>query len=333
MTKKASKSLSFVQALAALGADAKPGAAAFRALSDLDDKHIAELQTQWPELSADRRAYIAEGLRELAEEDIEVDFRNIFRFTLGDSDERVRLSAVEGLFEDDHPGLIPPLTALLGNDPSQTVRAAAAESLGRFIYEAEMERISPARRDQVYAALMGALLTTPEDSIIHRRALEALAYVSNEEVDLQIRDAYASKDDLLRLSAIVAMGRSSNRAYTDIVRSELHSISPAIRREAARACGELEAEDAVPDLGQLIDDPSEGVREAALEALAMIGGSEAKRVLEQAAASDDEELAEQAEAALEEFEFWHGELDFSLGMFDEEIQKPTRLISRRDHES
>jgi HEAT repeat protein len=160
---------------------------------------------------------------------------------------------------------------------------------------------------------------------VHRRALESLAYVTNEEVDLQIRDAFNSQNDLLRLSAIVAMGRSNNRAYLDLVRAELHSVSPAVRREAVRACGELEDEEAVGDLAELLEDPDQGVQLAVLDALAAIGGKEARQLLEAAVGSDDTALAEHAELALEEFEFWHGEIDFSLALFDEDELKPARL--------
>jgi len=327
MSKRTPQPISFQRALQALVTESEPGQESLMALSDLEGERLTAWQEAWRTLSADRRAALAERLRELAEEDIEADFRPLFRVGLSDPDERVRLAAVEGLYEDEHPSLIPLLIGLLRDDPSLTVRAAAAESLGRFVYFGEMDRLNNERRSQVYAALMRALLTSPEDSIVHRRALEALAYVSNEEVDLQIRDAYHSQNDLLRLSAIVAMGRSSNRAYCEIVRSELHSISPAVRRRAAEASGELEDEEAVPHLAQLLDDPDEEVRFAALDALAQIGGEEARRLLHAAADSDDDALAEYAEQALEEFEFWHGEMDFPMAIFDEEDLRP-RPIKR-----
>lgn len=322
---KRSKSFTFAQAIEALQTTAHPSAAALRAFTDLDAEQLDVWKQVWQALPDERRAQLMEQLREVAEEDIEADFRSLFRIGLSDPDERVRLASVEGLFEDEHPSLITPLIAMLREDPSPTVRAAAAESLGRFVYAGELDRLSDARRSQVYAALMRALLTSPTGSLLHRRALESLAYVSNEEVDLQIRDAYYSDNDLLRLSAVIAMGRSNNRDYCAIVRSELHSVSPAVRREAAIASGELEDEEAVPDLAKLLEDPVESVRFAALDALALIGGEQAKQVLTAAADSDDVVLAEYAEQALEEFEFWHGEMDFPLALFDEEDQKPKTI--------
>lgn len=325
--KKSSKSLALKDALAAMSAgDAPLDENVLRAFSDLSGEQLKAWAHAWQPLAGERRIAIMEQLRDFAEEDFEQDFNALYRVGLLDPEERVRLAAIEGLFEEEHHSLINPLIAVLQNDPAEFVRAAAAQSLGRFVLLGEKDGMTAPRKEQVYAALMRALLTEPASSTVHRRALESLAYVTNEEIDLQIRDAFNAQDDLLRLSAIVAMGRSSNRAYADLVRSELHSLSPAVRREAARASGNLEDEDAVPALAQLLDDPDPSVRFVALDALAEIGGKDAKRLIEAAAESDDEEFAMHAEEALEEMEFWHGELDFSLALFDEDDQKPTRVI-------
>lgn len=299
---------------------------ALRAFSDLSGEKLEAWSHAWQQLAGARRIAIMEQLRDFAEEDFEQDFNALYRAGLTDVEERVRLAALDGLFEDEHPSLIAPLIALLKDDPSEPVRAAAAESLGRFVLLGESDGMTQPRRDQVYAALMRALLIEPAGALVHRRALESLAYVTNEEMDFQIRAAFNAPDDLLRLSAIVAMGHSNNRAYKDMVRSELHSLSPAVRREAARASGSLEDEDAVPDLAQLLDDGDESVRFVTLDALAEIGGKDAKRLLEAATNSEDEEFAAHAAEALEELDFWHGEIDFSLALFDEKEQKPTHII-------
>ena len=332
MTKKTSKELPFPDALAALSQKGVPGNAALRALSDLDGEKLTAWRDAWNALPANRRVALTEHLRDLADEDIEVEFRPLFRHGLNDADERVRLASIEGLVEDELPSLIDPLIGLLRDDPSETVRAAAAESLGRFVQAGELQKINQTRRDQVYAALMRALLLTASmpESLVHRRALESLAFVNNEEMDLQIRDAFNADNDLLHLSAIVAMGHSHNRAYRDMLRPELRSLSPAVRRVAATAIGALEVEESVPELALLLEDPSLDVRFAALDALAEIGGKDARDLVEAASQSDEEEFAEHAVLALEELDFFHGDIDFSLALFDEDEQKPTKIIKPKD---
>ena len=329
MTKKTSKELPFPDALATLSQKGMPSDTALRALSDLDGEKLATWRDAWNALPANRRVALTERLRDLADEDIEVEFRPLFRQGLNDVDERVRLASIEGLYEDELPSLIDLLIGLLRNDRSEVVRGAAAKSLGRFAQAAELEKINQTRRDQVYAALMRALLLTASapESLVHRRALESLAFVNNEEMDLQIRDAFNADNDLLHLSAIVAMGHSHNRVYRDLLRGELRSLSPAVRRETATAIGALEVEEALPDLALLLEDPSLEVRFAALDALAEIGGKDARDLVEAASQSDEEELAEHAALALEELDFWHGDIDFSLALFDEDEQKPTKIIT------
>jgi HEAT repeat protein len=314
MTKKKA---TFEDALAALGGTAAPTGRVLRGLNGLDSEQLAELQSVWPLLNAARRAYVAEKLREMADEDIELDFLPIFQFTLSDVEEAVRLSSIEGLWEDETPSLIDPLVVLLRSDPSPLVRAACATALGRFMYLGEVERISRYRRDQVYSALMGALLGAAPGSVIYQHALESLAYVSNEQIEQLIRDAYASDNQALRVTAVLAMGRSSDRRYGGLVRSELHNVLPAMRAVAARACGELEQAEAVPDLGRLVDDSDTEVTVAAIEALGQIEGDESKHILENAANSSNEEVAEIAEIALAEHEFMYGDIKFSTSLFDE----------------
>src|SRR5437016_6149461 len=107
------KSHPFEDALSALGSSTTPSARVLRGLNNLDPDQLAELQSAWPRLNENRRAYILDKLREMAEGDIELDFTPIFYFTLSDIEEAVRLSSVEGLWEDENPRLIDPLVVLL----------------------------------------------------------------------------------------------------------------------------------------------------------------------------------------------------------------------------
>lgn len=305
------------QALEALSSDTPIATHTLRALDRLNDRALQRLQAVWPTLEDDRRAYIATKLCAMSRVDFRLDFAPIFRFMLSDIDSRVRLSAVNGLSEDETPDLIDIFVVMLRSDPSDRVRAAAATALGRFMYQSVMDKLSKRRHDQVYSALMGALISSPEKSRTRRAALRALACVSNDEVDLRIRDAYASEHLPLRISAVFSMGRSNDRRYQHVVLSELTSVTPAMRREAARAAGALELSEAVPALKRLIDDPVADVRRVAIRALGQIGDDESRQALEAAFRSNDPEIADAAEEALAEYAFLHGDLKFSMGLFGE----------------
>jgi HEAT repeat protein len=73
------------------------------------------------------------------------------------------------------------------------------------------------------------------------------------------------------------MGRSADIRWRGPVRVELRNPSSAIRAEAARACGELEAGAALHDLLDLLFDEDRQVRLAAIFALGRIGGREPRK--------------------------------------------------------
>jgi HEAT repeat protein len=81
---------------------------------------------------------------------------------------------------------------------------------------------------------------------------------------------------------------------------ELASEDPEVRYEAATACGELGAEEAIDDLIRLTSDTDRDVQNAAIVALGRIGGTIATNVLRRLAQSPDPFVREAAEEALTE---------------------------------
>jgi HEAT repeat protein len=170
-----------------------------------------------------------------------------------------------------------------------------------------------------YAALLEALQTRGEHTEVRRRALESLAYVCNETVVAAIREAYDSSSEKFRISAVFAMGQSADARWDQEVRRELFSTNPEMRYEAARACGELQLSEAVGMLEELTEDTDAEVQQAAIWALGQVGGERAREILEHYCQEGDEALRSTAEAALEEFEFLHGDLE---DLFAEVIEEP-----------
>jgi hypothetical protein len=86
----------------------------------------------WLGIVPARKLRIIDRLVDLAEDNIELSFDDIFRFCLDDRDDVVRARAVDGLWESEDPALIRPFVRLLMNDPSPSVQASAALALGKF---------------------------------------------------------------------------------------------------------------------------------------------------------------------------------------------------------
>ncbi|HDN80979.1 MAG: hypothetical protein DRI61_09055 [Chloroflexi bacterium] len=288
-------------------------------LSGLSRAEAEAFKNIWCTLAVEERRRIISSLVEVGERDCGLDFSYLFRLCLEDEDEEVRLQALEGLWEDEDPGLIVPLVKLLRNDASSRVRAAAAASLGRFMLKAEMEKLDQYYIRLMYETLLEVAEREGEELEVRRRAIEALAYSGDERVARLIEMAYNHPDEKMRVSAIFAMGRNAHPRWRSILLNELENPDAAIRYEAARACGEMEVKEAVAVLSKLTQDPDFEVREAAVWALGNIGGREAKRILYGLLDGDDDAIKEAVEEALEVLEFLSNPLGFTLfEEFDED---------------
>ena len=96
------------------------------------------------------------------------------------------------------------------------------------------------------------------------------------------------------------MGQNCDSVWLPILLKELHSPHPELRFEAAKACAELEAEEAVPHLIELTRDSDVQIQISTIETLGQIGGSEAKEGLRQCLSSQKELIREAAKEALKE---------------------------------
>lgn len=276
--------------------------ALYYGLSNLDDVSLELVRPTWGKLSSDYKIKVATELAEASEADFELDFRTFGHLVLDDSDPDVKIAAINLLWEDESLYLLSLLIDLAENDENTDVRAAATSELGRFILLGEYGDIPD--RDCVRAqdVAIGLLNDNTEDIRVRRRALEAISNSSLDFVAEAISEAYESDEQLMRVSALYAMGRSYDQQWSEIVLKEIRSDDPEVRYEAARAAGELEISDAIPLLGQLAVVDEREIQLVAIWSLGEIGGSQATRLLsamaEDAEEANDEDLLEAIEDAL-----------------------------------
>jgi HEAT repeat protein len=272
-------------------------------LSGLGREDHETFWSAWAAIAPRRRAEIARAMVELSEDNVDLEFGEPLLWLLEDEDAEVRASAIEGLWEDERAYVLHRLLKLLRLDPAPAVRAAVAMSLSRFAYRAELDELDEGDARALREGLLGMVLDQRQPLDVRRRALESAGYFANTaEIQNQVGLAYASDEQLMRESALVAMGRSMLPRWLPTIAKELESQSPALRYEAARAAGEM-AEDArelVPRLTPLLNDGDSEVVLSAIWALGQIGGAAAKRVLQQVRKSEDEARRQAAADALEE---------------------------------
>ena len=259
---------------------------------------------------------------------------------LDDPDDEVRALAVKCLWNYPEPELIDHLLDLAKTDPSQKVRSRALVTLGRYVYEGEMadydfdwgasEELMRAgelpREDfERVRDFLIAVHTDESESLESRRfALEALSFWSDPAVWPLIEQAYHHPDPAMQISAIFAMGRNGHRRWADILLRELASPIPERQFEAVRAVGACFLEAAAPQLMDIIETTEDrDVLLEAIYALGRVGGDEAFEVLDELSDSEDEEIQEMVQLALEEWYTYHGLADWpDLGWDDEEWDEP-----------
>lgn len=273
-------------------------------LSDLLPEEADIFGREWSNIDVTRQRQIVGQLAELAEDNLELDFDEVFRSCLTDADGEVRVKAIEGLWGCEERSLIDPLIRLLLEDVEHSVRAAAADGLGRFAMLAELGKLPESDAHRVEEALLTAFNKGNEQLNVRRRVLEAISPLTKPQVEEMIRQAYRSDSLEFQVSAVYAMGRNCNPGWLPVLLKELRSPDPQLRFEAVRACAELEAEEAVPHLIDLTRDSDAEVQISAIEALGRIGGGEAREGLQQCLDSSEEVIRQASQEALEEIGFW-----------------------------
>ena len=280
-------------------------------LSDLTPSELGRFARLWLNVGAERRRKVLECLVDVAEDNPEVDFCSIFKICLKDTDEIVRQKAIGGLWEFEDRSLILSLVEVLQSDESGEVRAAAAIGLGKFASLAQDGKILSKDGELVEECLMGVLKDEKEWLEVRRRALESVAHFASPDINHHIQWAYDSDDPKLKCSSLYAMGRTGESLWLSSLLSELQCANPAVRYEAATACGEIDDEEAAPYLVALLQDDDLQVQLSAIGALGKIGGSLAKRALRRCLKMEDTVLEDASREALEGIQAMEDPLSFS----------------------
>ena len=269
-------------------------------LSDLNGEELEFMKEAWTKAEVERRRQIISHLVHLSENDFRLDFSSTFLFCLRDTDESVRVQSIAGLEIEENYLLVAPLVWSLKEDDSTQVRAAAAMALGKFTMLAELGKLSTGYTDKIYTALVEILDNKIEAAEVKRRALEAIAPLNLPRVKGFIENAYHSNDTKLKASSIHAMGRNCDTMWLPTLLTELNNDEAEIRYEAANACAEFGAEEAVPYLIRMTENEDAHVQETSIKALGEIGGEEAKQTLSNLVKNPQLHIQQAAKSALKE---------------------------------
>lgn len=303
--------------------DSLPSPALVLGLSGLSPEQMAELRPVWANLSPNYRRILIQMLVDASEASFELDFELIGRENLSSETPEVRQAAIELLWENESPGLMAEFLKIAQRDTNTNVRAEAIKALGRFVLLGEMEEIEEKDAKLLRDFLYALSKDSREDLNVRRFAVESLGYCTSKATTEAIRLAYNHDEPLFRQSALVAMGRSVDNQWEEIVLEELDSSDEGMRREAVRAAGELQIQEAVPAIIRFLNEV-EDEREVVIWSLGEIGGKEAMRVLENlmeaAEEEEDEDMIDLIDEAMSNASLADGSfmmLDFSEDDFED----------------
>lgn len=279
-----------------------------RDFSDLSRKHLKDLMSVWDALPEVRRVSLLEDLESVMESDTLVNFDTLARGLLVDPHPPIRIFALRLLWECEDPNLIPDLINIATRDEDVDTRATSTSLLGKYVLLGELDALRPVMKDQVVDTLL-SIVNGDDQTQVKRRALESLGYSSHPAVPGMIQNAYLSEDNAWITSALCAMGRSADEAWSAQVDQMLTSDVPEIQFEAVRAAGELELSSSRDKLLAMVDaDTSDQeIKLALIWSLSQIGGEEVKEKLDELLenAADGEE-ADWLEKAIENLELSAG---------------------------
>jgi HEAT repeat protein len=272
-------------------------------LSDLDGARADQLRAEWARLSIIAKVELLAQSTELAGDNVDLDFTQLARIGLRDDSAEVRVLAVEALWESTDRHVARDLTLLFRKDPDESVRAAAAASLGQFVLLRELDEFNAEQGDEIVEALRIAAGGAESSLDVRARALESLGPRALPWVAGLITEAYYDEEPTLRLAAVVAMGGTADDQWLDYLIEQLHSDDPEFRFHAASSLGVIASQDAVESLAEALDDDDSDVQIAVIVALGEIGGPEAVRCLKDFRLRAPPGLDEAVEIAIEAASF------------------------------
>ena len=198
------------------------------------------------------------------------------------------------------------LSILRRDDKPEEARARAALALGPVLEQADTDGFEDADAvpiaeptfHRIQASLRKLYMdaTVPKD--VRRRILEASVRAPQDWHPDAIRAAYASDDELWRLTAVFCM--QFVRGFDEQILEALDSPNADIHYEAVVAAGNWPVDAAWPHIAALVSsgETEKALRLAAIDAVASIRPQEAVEILDDLADSDDEDIVAAVDEAM-----------------------------------
>ncbi len=288
--------IEFLDALPQAGETLNPNT--YSELSGISTGEADELALAWAGWAFDRVIELLDGLVVVGERDPRLEFEPVFKAALSSPDPRARGIALAGLAESTDRTLIKPWVEILESDDDTEVRAVAAMTLATLSEMAAEGKLSRADTEKIFDALCAVLDRPDEPAVVRGGALESLSVFGGPRVSAYIGSVYSNRDLKLRRSALSAMARACDDTWLDRIILDLDHEDSGVRLQATNALGEIGQEHHIVHLTGPLDDQDIKVQLVAVAAVEQLGGVDARRLLQHAAASPEPAVAAAAQNSL-----------------------------------
>ena len=270
-------------------------------ISNINKEQLELFFKTWKDISKTRKLDLLKKFILLSEENVELDYSQIFIGLLIDADDEIKQLSLEGLWEYEDREIIEPVISLLDETHSIEVRISAISLLGIFTIHALDKKIIKRDADKIINELK-LIFKNEKNIYIRRKVLEAISPYEDQEINIFINQTYKSNHMELKRSAIFSMGQTYNERWLPEILSELESNNPSMRFEAVNAYAKLCNTNNISPILKLIKDNDHEIRLASLNAIGMIGGENSKKFLKTISKNSDSILAETATEILKNIE-------------------------------
>jgi HEAT repeat protein len=275
-------------------------------LTHISGDRLDSFKLIWDKFRMAERHAILKRLRDHEENDLRLEFNEVYHLAMQDDDPELRLAGINAIIEDKSGWLFGHLMKLLEFDPDDRVRERAGRALAPFAQSIELGEWDEEDADELEALLIRLVRREQEPVGVRGAALEAAGHLSTPEVAAEIDELF--HDDALRIDAIRAMGHSGEPRWLSRLLRVVEDEDPKVRLAVATACGEIPDQSSVPALVEMLDDEEVEVRLAAIKALGELGGDEAREGLVYAFDDKRAEVRDAASLALAELDFYEDPL-------------------------
>lgn len=285
--------------------------------SDLSKENLEILRIAWGNISKESKNSLFSSLIDINNSETIYCFDDIANLGLQDTDSEIIIKSINLCEECQNKNIARSLLDLLKNNSDAGVKEAAIDLLGSFVFLGELDKIPEVLYKDIQSTLIN-IFKNEDYHLLKQKSLEALGYSSHHDVKKMIFDAYHTGDNAWIKSAIIAMGKSADSIWEDILVNHLSDPDYDVQIEAIKAVGEIGIQTASEELIELLEASEEIDLEffsAILWSLSQIGGKNVHEIFQyliENAETDEERII--VEDALENLEFIDGLPD--LSMFD-----------------